>query len=150
MARKRKRKRRKKRPPEPPPTKPCPSTPVDPLTGFAHAKHGNRDPVRVQSWEPARPALDWWNERAGWGLLMFSDDPEIFFDPDSSGTLWSSLPPYESCTIGTKNAYGYYIHHELGHCLGPGHEQPCGIMDGEGLLNPAFDEGLLIQCGYRG
>jgi hypothetical protein len=102
---------------------------IYPGAGFHHAMRSPRTPIRVEYHPELNliQGMSYWNEVAGWHMFQFADDThpaEIFVKYDTGpSALWSSNPPYTSCTIQERyhqNGPSDWIlySHELGHCLG--------------------------------
>lgn len=149
------------------------SDPEHPLfsdhAGFAHARGGNMTSITVVRKQWLAVGVNYWNKRAGWNVLVFTDDPnpEITADLDpqcrycalatSSLTHQPSMyDPYESCNVSiAKDSHDEprEIAHELGHCLGLMH-QHVSVMNPNcdrtkiKLEYAATDRTLLVNSGY--
>lgn len=130
-----------------------------PLSGFHHAREEPRTSITVESVEWVKPAVRYWNRRAGWQLFTYSNDPEVkVFKRNGNCTVcaWIITPkngwtePYVKCGITVQKSaqrFPAIVAHELGHCLGFRH-QPKGVMHRTAEKNKRFDRRLLKQAGY--
>lgn len=128
--------------------------------GFHHARF-DRIPITVQRTPGFAKGLEYWNDRAGWDLLVFGEDPEITtqVNPENNCRSCAEMPdgcwecwkqPYTSCNVDIIPRWRDLptVAHELGHCLGLRHQKR-GAM-GFKRVAPNFDRGLLQEAGYAG